>query len=55
MEQMVRQGCINKLIIINIVVYVIKQSRIVGVGIFAIRFDLFKTSCIWYRLPYGAV
>ena len=30
MEQMVRQGCINKLIIINIVVFVIKQSGIVG-------------------------
>ena len=30
------QGCINKQIISNIVVHILKKSRLVGVGIFAI-------------------
>ena len=43
------QGCLNKLIIIIIVMYVPKQSRFVGWAFLKSEIYLFKTPSIKYR------
>ena len=49
------QGCINKLIVISIVIYVLKQSGIGGQAFLEFEIILFKTPSIQYRLRYRVV